>query len=100
MVARSVLDVEACSLVDVTSWAQNLWEELIQPDGQTAVLHAEQHREVSRFQSQAVSSVSTEVAWSKIMEMGQARRGAVCESCCESGRLPRRADAQHAPTMS
>ena len=39
----------------------------------------------SCFQSQAVISVSTEVAWNKMMEVCQARRGVVDETCCESG---------------
>ena len=31
----------------------------------------------------SMSSVSTEVAWNKMTEMGQARRGVVDDTCCE-----------------
>ena len=38
---------------------------------------------VSSFQPQAVLSAWKEVVWNKMMEMGQARRGVVDETCCE-----------------
>ena len=48
-----------------------------------------------------MNSVSTEVAWNKMMEMGQARQRAVWETCSESGRLLRnRARVPHFPIMS
>ena len=48
-----------------------------------------------------MNSVSTEVAWNKMMEMGQARQRAVWETCSESGGLLRnRARVPHFPIMS
>ena len=58
-------------------------------------------RDIFWFQWLAMNSVSTEVAWNKMMEMGQARQRAVWETCSESGGLLRnRARVPHFPIMS